>query len=215
MSVYRFKVTFEENEDVYREIELKSTQTFEDFHFIILQSIGFDTIHNASFFISDDYWRKGDEITYKPVDEADTKSRKKENLAPKKQMNKCKMASLIDDPHQKFVYVYDPNVQWTFLVELVKILGDDASISYPRISKSVDDAPKQYIAVALPAVAAEEEFDEEDDEVLEDDDDAYNAKDDEDIAELESEEGEEEAEEELDDDGMEDASEYEGQVEED
>jgi len=58
MSVYRFKVTFEDNDEIYREIEIKSVQTFEDFHFVILQSIGFDTIHNASFFISDDYWRK-------------------------------------------------------------------------------------------------------------------------------------------------------------
>src|SRR5947207_851976 len=119
MSVYRFKVSFEDNEDVYRDIEIKSTQTFEDLHFIILQSVGFDTIHNASFFISDDYWRKGDEIIYKPEDAPAQKKRREENVE-KKLMGKCKMASLIDDPHQKFLYVYDPNVGWTFLVELIK-----------------------------------------------------------------------------------------------
>ena len=35
MSVYRFKVFFEEDESVIREIEIKSTQNFEDFHKII------------------------------------------------------------------------------------------------------------------------------------------------------------------------------------
>jgi len=213
MSVYRFKVWFEDYEEVYREIEIKSTQTFEELHFIILQSVGFDTLHNASFFISDDYWRKGDEIIYKQEEERDSKKTKKENDAPKKLMRGCKMASLIDDPHQKFLYVYDLVAQWTFMVELVKILPDDATIKYPRIAKKVDDAPKQYNVVALPTIVDEEEFDE--DEPVVDDDDAYNAKDDDDIVELEAEEGEEEMEEEepdMEDMGSEDFGE---QAEED
>ncbi len=193
MSVYRFRVSFEDNEEVYREIEIKSLQNFEDFHTIILQSIKFDNIHNASFFISDDYWRKGDEITLKPVDEEENKKRKREALAPKRQMSKCKMASLIDDPHQKFVYVYDPNVSWTLLVELIKILPDDAKITYPRIAKSVDDAPPQYIKNLFVPVVEENELE---DEIL-DDEDAYVAgKNDDDISALEGVEGEEEVEEE-------------------
>ncbi len=80
MSVYRFRVSFEDNEEIYREIEIKSLQNFEDFHTIILSSIGFDNKHQASFFISDDYWRKGDEITLKPVDDEDNKKRKREEL---------------------------------------------------------------------------------------------------------------------------------------
>ena len=193
MSVYRFRVSFEDNEEVYREIEIKSSQTFEDFHFIILQSIKFDNIHNASFFISDDYWRMGDEITMKPADEEENKRRKREGLTPKKQMSKCKMASLIDDPHQKFVYVYDPNVSWTLLVELIKILPDDVKVKYPRIAKTIDDAPPQYIKNTNVPVAEEEDFE---DEIL-DDEEAYIAgNNDDDIASLEGEEGEEEVEDE-------------------
>ncbi len=194
MSVYRFRVSFEDNEEIYREIEIKSLQNFEDFHTIILSSIGFDNKHQASFFISDDYWRKGDEITLKPVDDEDNKKRKREELRPKKQMSKCKMASLIDDPHQKFVYVYDPNVSWTLLVELIKILPDDAKVNYPRISKSVDDAPAQYKKNDFFAVEqVEEEFDEDEEEI--EDDDAYSTADvDDGIAELEGEEGETEEE---------------------
>ena len=42
MAVYRFRITFENFEEVYREIEIKSDQTFEDLHFAIQSSIGFD-----------------------------------------------------------------------------------------------------------------------------------------------------------------------------
>jgi hypothetical protein len=194
--VYRFKVTFEDNEDVYREIEIKSTQNFEDFHNTIIQSIGFDNMHDASFFISDDYWRKGEEIRLKAA----------EGL---RQMNKCKMALLIDDPHQKFVYIYDPKTLWTFMVELLKIVPDDAKATYPKIAKSIGEAPRQHIAGNVVPIVEDEEFD---DDEPHSDDEAYTlAHSEDETALLEGEEGEEEAteeEEEVHDD--EEASEFEG-----
>jgi hypothetical protein len=177
MAVYRFKVTFDDNEDVYREIEIKSTQNFEDFHNVIVQSIGFDNMHDASFFISDDYWRKGEEIRLKPA----------EGL---RQMNKCKIALLIDDPHQKFVYIYDPKTHWTFLVELLKIVPDDAKASYPKCVKSAGESPKQHKASTIAPPVDEEDFDDHDPHS---DDEAYvNAHSEDETALLEGEEGEEE-----------------------
>ena len=192
MAVYRFRVTFEDNEEIYREIEIKSTQNFEDFHNVIVQSINFDNMHNASFFISDDYWRKGDEITLRPVDEDDNDDRKRKSLVPKKQMNKCKMASLIDDPHQKFVYVYDPKTAWTFLIDLLKIVSDDTKVSYPKCTKNVGEMPKQHKpSNIVPPVAEDTEFDDE----PHIDEEAYvNAHSEDEIAVLEGEEGEEEEE---------------------
>ena len=52
--VYRFKVMFEDHEDVVRDIEITNLQTFEDFHNIIQSSIGFDASKPASFFICTD-----------------------------------------------------------------------------------------------------------------------------------------------------------------
>ncbi len=192
MAVYRFRVTLEDNEDVYREIEIKSTQNFEDFHNVIVQSIGFDNLHDASFYISDDYFRKGDEITLRPMSEEEVKQRERKQLPLKRQMNKSKMAALIDDPHQKFVYVYDLKTGWTFLVELIKILADDAKVSYPKCVKTVGESPKQYKNNNIvPVVGEDEDFD---DDEHHDDDDAYAHSEDE-TALLESEEGEEETEE--------------------
>ncbi|MFY9310170.1 MAG: hypothetical protein WAQ28_14075 [Bacteroidia bacterium] len=190
MAVYRFRVTLEDNEEVYREIEIRSTQTYEDFHKSILESINFDNTHNASFFISDDMWRKGEEIVLKPT-ETPENSRRNAEVA-KRLMSKCKMAALIDDPHQKFVYIYDYKAGWTFTIELVKILLDDANKRYPDCVKSVGEAPKQYKKTE--AVVPVEDEDDFDDDEPQTDDEAYTvaASADDDIAELEGEEGEEE-----------------------
>ena len=201
MAVYHFKLSFEDNEDVYREIDIKSTQNFEDFHNIIVQSINFDNVHDASFFISDNLWHNGDEITRFPVNE-DKNNRNAD--PPKRQMSKCKMVSLIDDPHQRFIYVYDPKTAWTFFVELIKIVPDDAKVFYPICVKSVGEAPKQYKNLKeVPVVLEDEDFDDE----PHTDDAAYiSAHNDDEIAELEGEEGEEE---------LDESSEEETSVEED
>src|SRR5438094_247184 len=122
--VYRFKLTFEDQEDVYREIDIRSTQTFEDLHNAIQVAIGFDNSKEASFFISDDYWRKGEEISLK-------------SQSGIRSMVKSKIAGFIEDPHQKILYYFDPEVQWGFYIELLKIIKEDEKVNYPKCSKSV------------------------------------------------------------------------------
>ena len=151
MAIYKFRVTYEDHDDVYRDIEIKSGQTFEDFHNAIQKAIGFDNAHPASFYISDDYWRKGMEITLRKEDAGDGKS--------KKLMAKSKLAGFIEDPHQKMVYVFDFKVQWTFLIELTKINLGEPNGEFPKCVKSSGTAPKQYKKTILPPP------DEEDDDV--------------------------------------------------
>ena len=71
MAVYKFKVWFEDNEDVVRVIEVKSTQTFLDLHNAIQDSVGFDKSQLASFYVSDDQWKKGLEITLEQMGDED------------------------------------------------------------------------------------------------------------------------------------------------
>lgn len=158
MAVYRFRVTFEDYEDVHRDIEIKASQTFEDFHKAVQSAIGFDNKHLASFFISDDHWRKGQEITLSDKVQEEDGEEDHRRKKPKRIMKQCKLASFIEDPHQKFVYVYDPAASWSFYVELIKILEDDAKASYPRCVKTNGVAPKQYKSAKLPP--PEEEDDE-------------------------------------------------------
>lgn len=149
--VYRFKICFEDYEEIYREIEIKSTQHFEDFHNAIQKAVNFDNTHPASFYISDDHWRKGTEIALKNLNE---------QAAPQKLMNKCKLASYIEDPHQKMVYVSDFSAMWTFYVELLKILPEDPKATYPNIVKTVGAAKRQYkTQIIAPIIVEDEDLD--------------------------------------------------------
>lgn len=134
MAVYRFRIAFEDNEDITRDIEIRASQTFADFHKAIQDAIKFDNKHAASFFVSDDYWRKEQEITLLEEDlDSDVKL-----------MSKTKISTLIENPYQRFIYIYDKAVQWTLLVELIKIIAEDPKVKYPVCSKSTGTAPKQY-----------------------------------------------------------------------
>ncbi|MBK7665905.1 MAG: hypothetical protein IPJ32_00330 [Sphingobacteriaceae bacterium] len=59
-------------------------------------------------------------------------------------MSEAKIAKYIETPHQRFVYVYDENVQWNFLLEMMKITNEEPKAKYPLISKSIGNPPKQY-----------------------------------------------------------------------
>lgn len=144
MAVYKFKIVVEDNEDIYREIEILSSQTFEDFHSIIQDAFKFDRKHSASFFVSDDYWRKDQEVTLKKEDLELDEEEIKLGVSPKKLMSATKIAKYIDSPRQRFVYVFDPAVKWTFCIELMKILPDNPKGSFPAIVKSIGNPPKQY-----------------------------------------------------------------------
>lgn len=144
MAVYKFKIVVEDNDDIYREIEILSGQTFEDFHNSIQEAFKFDKKHAASFFVSDDYWRKDQEITLRKEDlELDPEEVRK-GVSPKQLMGATKIAKFIESPRQRFVYVFDPSVKWTFCIELMKILPDNPKGNYPACVRSIGAAPKQY-----------------------------------------------------------------------
>jgi len=154
MALYRFRVTFEDYDDVTREIDVKSNQTFEDLHRAIHQSTGYSPEYSSSFYISNDQWMKGEEITYLP-----NQRRIDRGVAL---MEKIKLSNRIDDPHQKFYYTFNFDRPFDFHVELMKIILEDApGVTYPAVIKSVGEAPKQFGNVFTPtaAPADADEFD--------------------------------------------------------
>lgn len=158
MATYRFRVTFEDYDDVTRDIEIRSTQTFEDFHHAIQSSIGFDASKPTSFFLSDDNWKKGKELTTREL-----KVDENEKASPVKNSRLC---DFIIDPHQKIYYIFDAAAPWSFKIELVKInKNEDPGGSYPRCVKSHGEAPKQYAVNNFATLPVPEE-----DEIALDDD---------------------------------------------
>src|SRR5476651_2750419 len=127
MALYRFKVTFEDYDDVTREIDIKSTQNFEDLHRAIHQSTGYNAEFSSSFYISNDQWIKGEEITYLP-----NQKRIDRGVSL---MEKIKLSSFIYDPHQKFYYTFNFDRPFDFHVELIKLLDETPGVTYPHVAK--------------------------------------------------------------------------------
>ena len=136
MAVYRFKISFEDYDDVIREVDIKSTHTFEDLHKAIHLSTGYKHEYPSSFYISNDQWIKGQEISYMP------NQRRTDRGVPL--MEKSKLSSFIDDPHQKFYYTFNFDRPFDFHVELIKILNETPGVTYPFVAKSAGEAPKQF-----------------------------------------------------------------------
>lgn len=137
LTIYKFRVSFEDHEDISRDIEIKPVQTFEDLHLCIQSSIGFDASKTASFYLSNDYWVKGTEVSN------ENKTTKKGDKVAL--MRKSRLCDFIVDPHQKIYYEFDPQAGWTFLIELVKIVPATPDVlPYPRCVKFTGEAPKQY-----------------------------------------------------------------------
>ncbi len=161
MAIYRFRITFEDFDDVSRDIEIRPTQTFDDLHIAIQESIGFDASKPASFFMSDVYWKKGKEITSRPLSQEEA-----ERISI---LSKSRLCDLIIDPHQKLVYHFDPANVWSFYVELIKILPKEELIAaYPRCVREINEAPKQY-GSTIPLVIPVDEFEDEDPDEVESD----------------------------------------------
>ncbi|MGK2862978.1 MAG: IS1096 element passenger TnpR family protein [Chitinophagaceae bacterium] len=137
MAILKFRIYFEEDESVYRDVVIRHTQTFHDLHETILKAYEFDNKHKATFFRSNDHWQRGREISLEKYD--------KEYIAAPLIMKETTIGSEIKDPNQKFIYWYDFNKNWTFLVELINVSKEEnPRISYPSSVRSEGIAPSQY-----------------------------------------------------------------------
>src|SRR5688572_4242678 len=137
MAILKFRVYFEEDESVYRDVAIRHTQSFRDLHDTILKSYEFDNKHKATFFRSNDHWQRGREISLEKYD--------KEYKAPPLLMAETTIGSEIKDPNQRFIYLYDFNKNWSFLVELINVSKEEnPRLSYPAMVRSEGIAPSQY-----------------------------------------------------------------------
>ncbi len=137
MAILKFRIYFEEDESVYRDVVIRHTQSFQDLHDTILKGYEFDNKHKATFYRSNDHWQRGREISLEPYD--------KEYKAPPLIMAETTIGSEIRNPNQRFIYQYDFNKNWTFLVELINVSKDEnPKIGYPSVVRTEGIAPSQY-----------------------------------------------------------------------
>ena len=137
MAILRFRIYWEDDESVYRDIAIRHTQNFFDFHSGILKCYEFDSQHKATFYRSNDNWLRGREISLDKYDKA--------YKAVPLLMKDTTMGSEISNPNQKFIYEYDFNKNWHFMVELINVdKEENKKLSYPCCVRTEGIAPSQY-----------------------------------------------------------------------
>ena len=133
MSVYKFRVVVDIEADVFRDIEIKDDQTFENLHKAIIAAYEFQGDQMASFYMSDDSWEKGQEIGLMDMSFG-------EEAGPPT-MKTAQLKSFIKEKNQKILYVYDFLKMWIFYLELVEETEEEEDQAYPCLALSFGDAP--------------------------------------------------------------------------
>lgn len=132
VNIYKFRVIIDTEQDVFRDIEIETSATFEQFHEAILDAFDFESGEMASFYMSNETWEKGLEIPL--MDMAGDASLS---------MKSTTLAEMVAKPSDKILYVYDFMRMWIFYVELNEVKKDKPSTIYPRVVLAYGDAPSQ------------------------------------------------------------------------
>ncbi|OYU83918.1 MAG: hypothetical protein CFE24_09145 [Flavobacterium sp. BFFFF2] len=122
--IYNIRAILDTEEDVFRDIAIRDTDTLEDLHQSLINAFGFDGMEMASFYTCDDRWNQEDEIPL--FDTGDEPGQVQT-------MNDYSLLELLHEDHTKIIYVYDFLNMWTFLVELASITEEQVGVVYPEL----------------------------------------------------------------------------------
>jgi len=134
--IYRFRVILDNDtdDDIFRDIEIYKTSSLEEFHKTIINSFSFINNEMASFYISDNEWNQGEEISlFNFGDES------KET----KLMSSVAINQVINNQNNKLIYIYDFLNMWVFLIELIEVAEEIKGVNYPNIIFSKGELPEK------------------------------------------------------------------------
>ncbi len=149
--IYRFRAILdhENKEDIFRDIEIRKTDTFEDLHNVLTQSFGFDGSEMASFYVSNDDWHQGQEIALFDMGQ-------NEDI---RMMNETIIEDVLDEDNTKLIYIYDFLNMWTFLVELGEIVEEAQGTDYPNLLFVCGQVPSEAPEKLFEADQSNEDLD--------------------------------------------------------
>ena len=133
--IYRFRIVSPDEDQFYREIDIRKDSSFLDFHEAIQQSADYDMTQITSFFLVEDGWKKGMEITMMDMES--------NSLV----MSEVNLDYLIKKVKDRLIYVFDFFSDRAFYIELKEILSPEPKKKYPQCVLSKGLAPKQIMVV--------------------------------------------------------------------
>lgn len=134
--ILKFRVILDAEEDIFRDIDIQNDCSFINLHECIQQSFGFSGQEMASFYRSDEFWEKGEELPLMNMGGI-------EAGAPELSMKELVLKDHIKNVHERFLYVYDFLRMWCFYVELIEIYEPKDGVVYPIMSFELGEAPAE------------------------------------------------------------------------
>ena len=132
--IFKFTIISDEKDDFLRIIEIDSEATFLDLHNAILESVDYEKNQMTSYFLCNDDWEKGQEITLVEMES----SSEYDNLV----MEDTVLDELLLDEKQKLIFVFDMISDRAFFMELTEMIpGKD--IDEAVCTTSTGSAPVQ------------------------------------------------------------------------
>jgi len=134
VNLFKFRVIMDTEQDVFRDVEIETESNFDSLHKAVLDAFDFEQGEMASFYLSDEEWSKGLEISLMDMGGVD-----EDSLS----MSTTILSDMVMKPGDKILYVYDFMRMWIFYIELVEVKKDKPSTIYPRVALAFGDAPSQ------------------------------------------------------------------------
>ncbi len=123
MAIYKLRVFLEDDENIYRDIEVKQNQSFSLLQPVINEAFGQKKNKDAIFYKSDESWKK-----VKKISDPVTTS----------------IVDIVEHPHQKMIYEIPHSFFGDFYIELIDIKPNGKpKTKYPHCIKSSGLLPGQ------------------------------------------------------------------------
>lgn len=133
---FRVLLDSKNKEEIFRDILISDSDNFESFYKAILNAYEFTEDQMASFYMSNNNWDKGFEISLFDMSFGDDDSQITPGI-----MSESVIRDLIQDPDQKMILVHDFLRMWMFLVELIGFEKEEPNA--PKTILSIGTAPKE------------------------------------------------------------------------
>lgn len=161
MAGLKFRVLLDtsDSNEIFRDILIDATADFETFYRSILDAYQFADDQMASFYMSNENWDKGHEISIFDMAFGEDP----DQIMPSV-MKTSILADYIQDQDQKIILVHDFIRMWIFLIELIEV--QEEGPENPKVVLSVGNAPAESSKTGEEEISfeTESEFDGDEDQ---------------------------------------------------
>ncbi len=160
--IYKFRMISGGEVAFLRDYEIEARSNFLNFHAFIQKNLNYDTHQLASFFLADEQWNKGMELTL-----MDMQNDSGFAAIP---METVTIGDILKNKKERLLYVFDIFSDRALFIELIDISKPNPKIVYPCCSASIGEAPEQIqLDLNVDDMDLGDEIDEDIDEVFGDD----------------------------------------------